>query len=317
MSPTSLGCVSLQRALEISLKRRQYNRVYKQPPTRFYVYADTLAIPAAPDFIAEYLVVATGHRFHMLASPAIDCYTGSEARLPNVVSRSPGNGITSLKITTSLGAEATNCTAFSTQFESRIRLGRHVNAHGRVLRIMRASNHLYLPIAMIEGQHIAFGTERSRIKDYVFLSANHVVGITLLSLPGKVYAKVLETRCREIVGIKVQEEHCGFRAGRSASDHIFVLRQIVEKSWENAQPVYMCFVDLEKAHNRIPRNSPWTCLRACGTDGQLLRAIQSLYSDSRCSVIVNGIKSKPFNVRTGLRQGSLRLVSYPVCVVQG
>ncbi|VDP18006.1 unnamed protein product [Soboliphyme baturini] len=65
----------------------------------------------------------------------------------------------------------------------------------------------------------------------------------------------------------------------------------------------MCFVDLEKAYDRIPRNNLWTCLRAYGIDGQLLRAVQSLYSDSRCCIRVNGVKSKPFNVRTGLRQG--------------
>ncbi|VDP03110.1 unnamed protein product [Soboliphyme baturini] len=78
---------------------------------------------------------------------------------------------------------------------------------------------------------------------------------------------------------------------------------IVEKSWEYAQPVYMCFVDREKAYDRIPRHSLWTCLRAYGIDDKLLGAIQSLYSDSRCCVSVNGVKSKPFNVRTGHRQG--------------
>ncbi|VDO92650.1 unnamed protein product [Soboliphyme baturini] len=76
-------------------------------------------------------------------------------------------------------------------------------------------------------------------------------GITLLSLPGKVYAKVLEGRCSEIVELKIQEEQCGFRTGRSISDYIFALCQIVEKSWEYAQPVCMCFVDLDKAYDRI------------------------------------------------------------------
>ncbi|VDP49614.1 unnamed protein product, partial [Soboliphyme baturini] len=91
-------------------------------------------------------------------------------------------------------------------------------------------------------------------------------GITLLSLPGKVYAKVLERKCRDIVDLKIQEEQCGFRPGRSTSDHTFALRQIAEKSWEYAQPLYMCFLDLEKAYHRIPCNSLWTCLCAYGID---------------------------------------------------
>ena len=43
-------------------------------------------------------------------------------------------------------------------------------------------------------------------------------GISLLSLPGKVYAKFLEKRCREIVEPQLQDAQCGFRPGRSTID---------------------------------------------------------------------------------------------------
>ena len=39
-------------------------------------------------------------------------------------------------------------------------------------------------------------------------------GITLLSLPGKVYSKVLKRRVRQIVEPQIEEEQCGFRPGR-------------------------------------------------------------------------------------------------------
>ena len=48
---------------------------------------------------------------------------------------------------------------------------------------------------------------------------NNYRGITLLSLPGKAYAKVLEKRCKPIVETRIQEEQCGFRAGRSTTDN--------------------------------------------------------------------------------------------------
>jgi hypothetical protein len=57
-------------------------------------------------------------------------------------------------------------------------------------------------------------------------------GISLLSLPGKVYAKVLEKKCRAIVDSKIQDEQYGFRTGRSTTDQIFTLKQIFEKAWE-------------------------------------------------------------------------------------
>ena len=78
-------------------------------------------------------------------------------------------------------------------------------------------------------------------------------GISLLSLPGKVYAKCLERKCREIVESKLEDGQCGFRPGRSTTDQIFTLKQIFEKSWEYGKDLFACFVDLEKAYDRDPR----------------------------------------------------------------
>jgi exonuclease III len=128
-------------------------------------------------------------------------------------------------------------------------------------------------------------------------------GITLLSLPGKIYAKILESRVRGIVEPRVSDEQCGFRPGRSTTDQVFSLRQVFEKSWEFAQPVFMTFVDLEKAYDRVPRDELWECLREYEVDGELIRAIQSLYKRSSACVRVNGIKSTSFTVGVGLRQG--------------
>ena len=42
--------------------------------------------------------------------------------------------------------------------------------------------------------------------------------ISLISVPGKVYAKCLEKKCREIVEPKLTDAQCGFRPGRSTMD---------------------------------------------------------------------------------------------------
>ncbi|KAL7836057.1 hypothetical protein SRHO_G00284040 [Serrasalmus rhombeus] len=128
-------------------------------------------------------------------------------------------------------------------------------------------------------------------------------GITLLSLPGKVYAGVLEKRVRLIVEPRIQEEQCGFRPGRGTLDQLFTLSRILEGSWEFAQPVHMCFVDLEKAFDCVPRGILWEVLREYGVHSSLLRAIQALYKQSRSLVRMAGSKSDFFPVRVGLRQG--------------
>jgi exonuclease III len=128
-------------------------------------------------------------------------------------------------------------------------------------------------------------------------------GISLLSLPGKVYARVLERRCRLIAEPQIQEEQCGFRAGRGTTDQLFTLHQVFEKFWEYNRPVFAAFVDLEKAYDRVPRDLLWRTLHEYGIEGRLLGAIQSLYEDCRSCVRINGAKSDWFRVDVGLRQG--------------
>jgi hypothetical protein len=43
------------------------------------------------------------------------------------------------------------------------------------------------------------------------------------------------------------EEQAGFRACRSTVDHIFCLRQLIDKKMAVNQPLHVLFVDLEKA----------------------------------------------------------------------
>ena len=102
--------------------------------------------------------------------------------------------------------------------------------------------------------------------------------MSLIRVPGKVYAKCLEKKCREIVESKLTDAQCGFRPGRSTIDQIFALQQIFEKSWKYAKEVNACFVDLVKAYDRIPRDKLWAMLLQYGINGQLLTAIKSLYT---------------------------------------
>ena len=48
-------------------------------------------------------------------------------------------------------------------------------------------------------------------------------GISIISVPGKVYATCLEKKCREIVEPKLTDAQCGFRPGRSTMDQISCL----------------------------------------------------------------------------------------------
>ena len=72
------------------------------------------------------------------------------------------------------------------------------------------------------------------------------------------------------------------------------LQQVFEKSWQSAKEVYTCFVNLEKAYYRVPRDKLWAVLLEYDLRGQLLAAIKSLYKQSEVCVCVNGILMKTF-----------------------
>ena len=59
---------------------------------------------------------------------------------------------------------------------------------------------------------------------------------------------------REIVESKLEDGQCGIRSGRSTTDQIFTLKQIFEKFWKCGKDLFVCFVDLEKAHDQVPRD---------------------------------------------------------------
>ena len=65
----------------------------------------------------------------------------------------------------------------------------------------------------------------------------------------------------------------------------------------------MCFADLEKAYDKDSQEKLLEVLREYGVRGSLLRAIQSLFSQSESCVRVLGSKSVSFPVGVGLRQG--------------
>ena len=76
-----------------------------------------------------------------------------------------------------------------------------------------------------------------------------------ISVVGKIYEGILVNRVRKVTEGLIDDEQGGFRAGRGYVDQIFTLKQIGEKTREEKRRVYVSFMDLEKAYDRVNRKA--------------------------------------------------------------
>ena len=83
---------------------------------------------------------------------------------------------------------------------------------------------------------------------------NYYRGISLLSVIGKVFAKVILIRLQKLAECVYPESQCGFGAGRSTIDMIFSLRRLQEKCREQQMPLYIAFIDLTKVFDLVSRD---------------------------------------------------------------
>ena len=62
-------------------------------------------------------------------------------------------------------------------------------------------------------------------------------------------------------------------------------------------------LDQEKAYNKIQHDYLWTTLKAFGIPTPFIKTIQELYHNAYTIVAINGVFSKPYQVKQGVRQG--------------
>ena len=130
-------------------------------------------------------------------------------------------------------------------------------------------------------------------------------GITLLSTVYKLFSSVLNNRIVKVCNTHdlIVDEQNGFRAGRACIDHLFVLSSIIRNRKNRNLPTYTCFIDFEKAFDRIDRNYLFSKLQNKGFQGNMLNCIKAIYAECKCTVNVNGLLTDEFSSAYGVRQG--------------
>ena len=132
---------------------------------------------------------------------------------------------------------------------------------------------------------------------------NNYRGISLLSVIGKLFARVALKRLQVLAERVYPESKCGFRANRSTIDMVFSRRQLQEKCRKQRQPLFVAFIDLTRAFDLVSRDGLFKILPKIGCPPRFLSINRSFQEDVKGTAVFDGSTSDPFNIRSGVKQG--------------
>jgi len=128
-------------------------------------------------------------------------------------------------------------------------------------------------------------------------------GISLLHTCYKILSSILLEKLApfsvEIVGIY----QCAFRKGRSTTDQIFILKQLMEKHYEFNKDLYIIFVNYKQAYDSINRKELWKTMISFGIPKKYVDMVKLCNAKAVCKVKFLRELSSEFEINSGLRQG--------------
>ena len=87
---------------------------------------------------------------------------------------------------------------------------------------------------------------------------------------------------KRVVDEVLRDEQAGFRKDHSRINQIATLRIIVEQSIKWSSPLYLLFVDFEKAFDSLDRKAMWRLLRHYGIPDKIINMLKVQYQGFTC-----------------------------------
>lgn len=135
------------------------------------------------------------------------------------------------------------------------------------------------------------------------LECGNFRGIALLNIAYKIFVKILYQRLHPYTEPTIGEYQSGFRVGRSTTDQLFIIRQILEKCKEYNIETHHLFVDLKAAYDSVIRKKQWRLMEEFGFPHKLISLSKLTLNGANSRVRIRNQLSESFDIEEGLRQG--------------
>ena len=127
--------------------------------------------------------------------------------------------------------------------------------------------------------------------------------ISLVSHASKILLKILTRRLEAKAEAFLGDDQYGFRRGCGTREGIAAMRTLYERSLEYDNKVYVCFVDYEKAFDRVNWVKLMAVLQSIGIDWRDRKLIKNLYWKQTAYVRIGDMLSERCEIGRGVRQG--------------
>jgi len=126
--------------------------------------------------------------------------------------------------------------------------------------------------------------------------------ISLIAHTAKIVAKILRRRIEKKIEDVLGEDQFGFRSGKGIRDAVGMLRIISERTLEIDEELSVCFIDWQKAFDRVNWTKLMQILEEIGTDWRERRLISNLYMAQSIKVRLNRGETRSVKTGRGVRQ---------------
>ena len=127
--------------------------------------------------------------------------------------------------------------------------------------------------------------------------------ISLMSVVLKVILRILMHRMRNKIRPEIDNTQCGFTKDTGTRNAIFILRNICERAIEVNKDLYLCFIDFNKAFDRVRHKRLLDMLQSLDLDGKDIRLIKNLYWNQSAAIRYQNELGNFTQIKRGVRQG--------------
>lgn len=129
--------------------------------------------------------------------------------------------------------------------------------------------------------------------------------IAILNNFCKIFEFCLHQPIMEHVRDSISSDQHGFMPGRSTTTNLFVITQFISDHLDKMSQVDVIYTDFSQAFDRLDHKLLLSKIRRFYLSNRLINLLESYLSNRRQFVENAGIKSKSFQVRSGVPQGSV------------